>query len=373
MKVSKKKYTSSFKENLIKRGEEARKVRKVAFIIILVLSLILIIGTFSSYLYIKSALEPVEPNSEEEVEVEIPLGSSSSSIAAILAENGIIKNDIIFRIYTKLKNESDFQAGNYLLSPSMSLDEIIENLKLGKVVQDPIYRVTIPEGLNIDQIAEIFAEELPFTKEEFLKVVNDRVYIEELISNYSFLSDDILKKGIKFPLEGYLFAATYDYYEEEPNIRSIIEEMLAQTQNIVQPYVNEIEEKELTIHEALTFASLVEKEANEEEQRKPIAGIFYNRLEEGMRLQTDPTVAYAIGEHLETTLKEHLDTDSPYNTYQINGLPIGPISNFSKSSLEAVVQPMETDYLYFLHDKKGEIHYAKTNDEHNENRNKYLN
>src|SRR5690606_10740942 len=174
------------------------------------------------------------------------------------------------------------------------------------------------------------------------------------------------------PLEGYLFAATYDFYEESPTIQSVVEEMLRQTELVVTPYMEAIDEKGLTIHEAITFASIVEKETGHKDQRDQIAGVFYNRLEEGMPLQTDPTVAYALGMHLEKTLIEHTETESPYNTYYIEGLPVGPIANFAKSSLEAVVNPAESDYLYFLHDKDGNIHFAKTYEEHMENHKRYI-
>ncbi|MFD1850195.1 endolytic transglycosylase MltG [Oceanobacillus bengalensis] len=371
--MSKKNKDNKFKDNLITRSEEARKVRKIVSIIILALIVIFVIGGISGYNYIRSALEPVDATSEEEIQVEIPLGSSSSTIASILEENEVIKNGLIFRIYIKLNNESEFQAGNYSFTQSMDVDEIINNLKQGKVSLEPLYTITIPEGLTIEQIAEIYAEKLHFTKEEFIEVVDDDDYISELMDKYSVLPEDILNEEIYTPLEGYLYPATYDFYEEEPSIPSIIERMLMETENLIYQNLDAIENKNLTIHEVATFASLVEKEASNEEQRHEIAGVFYNRLEEGMPLQTDPTVAYAVGEHLETTLYEHLEEESPYNTYQVNGLPIGPIANFSRSSLLAVLEPTDSDYFYFLHDSEGKIHYAETLEEHNQNRDDFMN
>ncbi len=364
---------TSFMNNLRKQGEEAKIVRKIVFIIIVALTILMISGGIIGYLYIKNALEPVDPDSEEQIEVEIPLGSSASAIANILEENGVIKNGLIFRFYIKLNNITDFQAGNYVFTKSMHLDEIIENLQTGKLLLEPIYTVTIPEGLTIEQIAERFAEVLPFSKEEFLEVVNDEEYIRQLMQMFpTILTEDILDEDIITPLEGYLFAATYDFYEESPTIQSVVEEMLRQTELVVTPYMEAIDEKGLTIHEAITFASIVEKETGHKDQRDQIAGVFYNRLEEGMPLQTDPTVAYALGMHLEKTLIEHTETESPYNTYYIEGLPVGPIANIAKSSLEAVVNPAESDYLYFLHDKDGNIHFAKTYEEHMENHKRYI-
>ena len=372
--MSKGKFTKRFKENRNARGEEARTVRKIVFIVLLLLILILFVGGIAGFYYVKSALQPVEEDSEEQIDVEIPIGSSSSTIATILEENGIIKNGLIFRFYIKLNNESEFQAGEYTFSPSMSLDEIIESLKSGKIVLETAHRVTIPEGLTLEQIAEVYAKHFSFASEEFMETVNDEAYIEQLIEEYPLiLSEDILNEEIRYPLEGYLFAITYDFYEEDPSIETIVEMMLDQTQTVVSQHFEQIEELELTMHEAITFASIIEKETGHLDQRNEIAGVFYNRLEADMPLQTDPTVLYAHGEHKNRVLYEDLEIESPYNTYYVDGLPVGPISNFAQSSLEAVLNPVESDYYYFLHDKEGNIHFAETLDEHNQNFDEYMN
>ena len=136
------------------------------------------------------------------------------------------------------------------------------------------------------------------------------------------------------------------------------------------PYLNYLEEKEKTVHWLLTFASLLEKEATQKSDRATIASVFYNRLQpknknqEVMPLQTDPTVAYAHGKHLSVTSYADLEIDDPYNTYKYKGLPPGPIANAGKSSIDAVIDPENTDYLYFLADKTGENHFAKSYEEH---------
>ncbi|MFD1038569.1 endolytic transglycosylase MltG [Virgibacillus byunsanensis] len=372
--MSKKKKFGNYKENQISRSEEARTVRRIVAIILISLILILVVGGISGYKYIKSALEPVDPTSEEDINVEIPMGSSSSDIGSILEEEGVIKDARVFRFYTKFKNESDFQAGEYTFTSSLSIDEVIESLKNGKVLQDPVYTITIPEGLTVDQMAGIFAEKLPIEKEDFIDRVNELEYVETLIDYYpSILSEDILSADIKTPLEGYLFAATYDIYEEEPSIDAIVEMMLNQTEAVLSSYMDNISAQELTVHEAVTMASLVEKEAGSEEQRKSIAGVFYNRLEIGMPLQTDPTVLYALGEHKDKVLLEDLEIESPYNTYHVASLPIGPIANFGESSLVATINPEQSDYIYFLHDEEGNIHYSETLQEHNQLKNQHIN
>ncbi|GGC92461.1 hypothetical protein GCM10007216_24030 [Thalassobacillus devorans] len=351
-----------------KRGEEASTVRKVVAIVLTTLLVVFIGAGIAGYLYIKSALEPVDPEAEETTTVEIPLGSSTSHIAGILKENDLIKNEMIFRFYTKFKNESDFQAGEYQFAQSMSIDQLTESLKTGKVIREPLFRVTVPEGRQITQIAERFAdsEHTDFTAEEFMKKADDPEYLEGLMEQYpELLTEDINNKDIRYPLEGYLFASTYDFFEENPSIEEIIENMLARTQENVLPYLPELEELGIsTVHDAITMASLIENEAPTEEDRKKIAGVFYNRLEADMPLQTDPTVLYALGKHKDRVLNKDLEVDSPYNTYQVKGLPIGPISNFNKNSLEAALQPEESDYMYFVANSEGEVYYAETYDEH---------
>ncbi|WP_087971758.1 endolytic transglycosylase MltG [Oceanobacillus rekensis] len=372
--MSKEKNNGSFKDNLIARSQEASTVRKIVFIILIAFLLILLIGGISGYLYVKSALQPVDRESDEQITVDIPIGSSTSTIAAILEENGIIKDQRIFRIYTKINNETEFQAGEYTFTTAVTFDEIIESLKHGKVMIEPVHKITIPEGMTVNQIAEIYDDKFEFTKEDFLNQVNDEAYIKELIGNYpDLLSETILEEEIRTPLEGYLFASTYNFYEEEPSIESIVDTMLQQTQDVYSKYAADLEQMDFTVHEALTFASLVERETASEDQRRQISRVFYNRLEVGMPLQTDPTVLYALGVHNETVTYKDLEIESPYNTYHIDTLPIGPISNFAENSLKAVLEPAESDYIYFLHDSEGNIYYAETYDEHLQNKDEHIN
>ncbi|MFC7320969.1 endolytic transglycosylase MltG [Halobacillus campisalis] len=359
-------YNKGHKERLKNRRKEAGTVRKIVMIVLAAIGIGLIVSLIAGYLYIKSSIEPVDPNDESNVDVDIPLGSSTSEIAAILESEDVIKNAIIFRLYTKFNNETGFQAGNYSFSASMTLDEIIESLQTGKT-KDAAVRVTIPEGRNMEQIAEIYSEKLEFTEEEFLNKVNDEDYLNELIEDHpSLLTDDILQEEIRYPLEGYLFAGTYDYDVEDPTIEETVEVMVSRTEEEFMEYSDEIEDSDMSIHEVITMASLVENEAPNEESRREIAGVFYNRLNEDMMLQTDPTVLYALGEHKDRVLYEDLEVESPYNTYQNKGLPVGPISSFNINSLQAVFNPVESDYLYFLANSEGEIFYSETLEEHNE-------
>lgn len=369
-------FKKQYKKRLKNRIEEASTVRKIVAIIITVLVLALVIGGLTGYFYVKSALEPVDPDNDKQINVEIPLGSSTSSIASILEENNIIKNDLIFRFYTKFKNESGFQAGDYQFTSSMTMNEIIETLKTGKLVKEPAFKVTVPEGRNLEEIAEIYAEKFSFTSEEFMERVNDEEYVQELIDQYpQLLTADILHDDIRYPLEGYMFAATYDVYVEDPTIDQLITKMLDKTQSVVLPYLDQVEGLEgiENVHDLVTMASLLENEARTAESRKMISGVFQNRLDKEMKLQTDPTVLYAQGEHKEKVLYEDLEIESPYNTYYITGMPVGPISNFNENSIQAAANPEEHEHLYFLADSDGEIHYADSLEEHNKLKKKYIN
>nr|WP_309099820.1 endolytic transglycosylase MltG [Fredinandcohnia onubensis] len=362
-------------KNLQERHREAKTIRKIVFITFIVILVVLsgIIG--GGYLYIKSALEPVDPTNKEPIEVTIPIGSSPTAIARILEENDIVKHAKVFRYYTKFKNESGFQAGEYIFNQSMNFDQIIESLKSGILMGEPVFKLVIPEGKQLEEIATIIAEQTGYTQEEIMKKVDDPTYVKDLISRFpNTLSEEILNKDIKHPLEGYLFPATYPFYEKKPSIESIVETMLEQTDKILVKYVGLMEGNKYidSTHKLLTMASLIEEEATAQTDREQISSVFYNRLDDGMPLQTDPTVLYALGEHKKRVLYDHLEVNSPYNTYKNQGLTPGPIANAGESSLSAALNPAETDYLYFLAAPTGEVYYSKTLDEHNAKKAQYI-
>ncbi|MCM3710815.1 endolytic transglycosylase MltG [Sporosarcina luteola] len=360
-------------QKMIEQKKEVKIVRRIVFVVALVLIIGGLIGGRAVYKYISEALQPVDPNSEEVIEVEIPIGSGLSSISEMLEKKGLIKDAKIFKYYAKFNNESQFQAGSYGLTKSMTLDELIESLKTGKVYRTPVFTMTIPEGLTLDQIAATVQKRIGIPEKEFLDYVNDEQTIANLMGRYpNILTEEILKEDVRYPLEGYLFPATYPFYEEKPSVETVVTTMLNATSDNITPYFAFLESKEKSVHWLLTFASLLEREATSNTDRETIASVFYNRMDEGMPLQTDPTVLYALGKHKDRVLFEDLKIENPYNTYVHTGLPPGPIANAGRSSIEAVVDPSFTDYFYFLADKEGNNHFAKTYDEHLANRAKYI-
>ncbi|WP_338451530.1 endolytic transglycosylase MltG [Niallia oryzisoli] len=364
---------SSMLNELLERQNEAKVVRKVVAIISVSIFLIAIVLFGGGYLYIHSALKPVDPDSKEEIKVEIPIGSGITNISQILEDNGIIKDARLFKYYVKFKNESGFMAGEYVMTPAMTLPQIVNSLKTGKVMQKAVFKMTIPEGKKLTEIAEIIAKSTNDKPEAILATLNDRTFIETLQAQYpDLLTNEILDPQIKYPLEGYLFPATYPFYRKDPTIEEIIHVMLTKTKSVVDEYRIEMEEKQLTVHQLLTMASLIEEEATEKVDRDQISSVFYNRIDAKMPLQTDPTVLYAKGEHQEKVYYSDLEIDDPYNTYIHPGLTPGPIANAGISSIKAALEPADTDFLYFLATPGGDVLFSKTLAEHNEKKAEHI-
>ncbi|MFC8559793.1 endolytic transglycosylase MltG [Peribacillus frigoritolerans] len=351
---------------LLEQQGEAKLVRKI--IMITIASLILLIGIVGlvGFLYINSAMKPVDPDDDTIKKVKIPIGSSVNGISTLLEEQGIIKDARVFKYYIKFRNESGFQAGEYKLSPSMPIEDIVTSIKTGKLMKEAAMKITIPEGKQLSQIADIIAGKTGEDPKKVFKKLNDKKFVNSMQEQFpQLLTSEIENEKVLYPLEGYLFPATYDFYEEKPTLESIVIEMLKKTEETLQAYEGQMDKNDYSVHEMLTFASLVEEEATAQVDRGKIASVFYNRIKEGMPLQTDPTVLYAKGSHKSRVYYKDLEVKSPYNTYKNKGLPPGPIANAGTTSIDAVLKPEKTDYLYFLATPEGEVLYSKTLDDHN--------
>ena len=389
-------------ENL-SRADRARNTKKkkrqnkVARNIVLTVLFIVLIGVgvtgFVGYNYFSSALKPIDANSTEYVTVEIPAGSSSKEIGEILEKNGLIKNAQVFNLYSKIRSYGNYQSGYYNLQKSMDLDSIAKQLQEGgtETPQPPVLgKITIPEGYTLEQIAETVTAnaaatskknaKTPFNKEDFLNKVQDEDFIAKMLAKYPQLLATLPGKdsGVKYRLEGYLFPATYEY-GKETTVEELIDQMLAAMNTNLSQYYSTIESKNLTVNEVLTLASLVEKEGSTDQDRKDIASVFYNRLNQAMPLQSNIALLYAQGKlGKKTTLKEdaEIDTniDSPYNVYKNQGLMPGPVDSPSLSALEATINPSKTDYLYFVANvETGVVYFANTYEEHAKNVEEHVN
>ncbi len=356
---------------LLERQSEAKVVRKIVAISLAVGILILALAGLGGYLYISSALKPVDPENKDVIKVEIPRGSGISLISQTLEDNGVVKNAKVFKYYVKFKNESGFQAGTYDLSQSMTIQEIIDYIKNGRVAET--YRITIPEGRDLQQISEIIADKTGKKSKDVLAVINKNGFIKEMMNTYpDLLTDEILNKDIRYPLEGYLYPATYSFYEEDPSVESIVSQMIKKSNDIIMKYKDQMAKGKWTPHALLTLASLIEEEATAKVDRDKISAVFKNRIEKDMPLQTDPTVLYALGEHKDRVTYKDLEVDSPYNLYRNKGLTPGPIANAGETSIQAALQPADIDDLYFLATKSGEVLFNKTLEEHNKDKAEHI-
>ncbi|MCC9623421.1 endolytic transglycosylase MltG [Thalassospira sp. MA62] len=353
-----------------------RIVRRITVVILAIFLLVIATGSALAYVFVKRSVEPIDPTSTETVEVEVPLGAGSGYIGELLEENGLVRSSTIFRFYTRFKNESSFQAGTYTLSPSQSIDELIETLQTGKVIVVPDIKLVIPEGFTIDQVIARLAKVAEIPKEEISEQLSDREYIQSLVNEHEMLTEEVLQEGIYHPLEGYLFPATYEF-NKGVTLNEIIDEMLLPTESMYQEYKDRLADSGRTFHETLALASVVEKEAVSTEDRKEIAGVFENRLNDGMKLQSDPTVWYGTGETSIFTSFADLENDSLYNTYRYEGIPVGPIAAVSRDAFEAVLNPNDTENIYFYARPpregfpNGEVLFEVDYEDHQQNVNKY--
>lgn len=353
-----------------------RTVQKIVFFIVAILLLLLVVLGVTGYRYFTTSLEPLNPESEEVVEVEIPMGSSRADIARILEDNNIINSAFVFNMYIRMNEEEGFQAGYYKLSPSMGPDQIIDRLQEGgaPVPQESVTTIPIPEGVTVEQIAVIIGEQTEFSEEDVFSLLENEQFLQEKADEYPRLLTSAMeaKEDTIYTLEGYLFPATYNYYEGMA-ADELITAMLKKTDDVLSQYYAEIENQDKTVHEVLTMASLIEREAVEDEDRQLISGVFQNRLDSGMPLQTDVSVTYALEEHKERITYEDLETDSPYNLYQHRGIGPGPVNNGSESSVQAALNPAETDYYYFLADlDTREVYFSETYSQHLQYKSEYL-
>ena len=380
---------SKNKQKQKKQDRTAKRI--VAVVMSLVVVFFLATCTFG-FFWVKSSLEPINTEAKKTIQVEIPEGSSTKEIANILFEKDLIKNATVFNYYSKIKSYNNYQSGFYNLSQSMSVDDLAKALQESgtpTAQEEPAGKVLIVEGYTLTQIANSVTlnaktddktDKTPFTSEEFLATVTNQEFIDRMVATYPnlFASLPAADSGVIYRLEGYLFPAVYDYYDDT-TIEDLVEQMISTTDARLQPYYEAIANKNLTVNEVLTLASLVEKEGSTDEDRRNIASVFFNRLNAEMPLQSNIAILYAQGKlGEETTLAEdtNIDTsiESPYNIYWRAGLMPGPVDSPSLSAIEAVLNANATDYYYFVADvTTGTVYFANTIEEHDQNVATYVN
>lgn len=366
----------------VKPKKEKKSGFKAFFISLLIFLALISAGGYFGYQYVQSSLQPVDADSKQYVTVQIPEGANVQEIGKTLEDAGLIKHGLVFGLYAKYKNYADLKSGYYNLQKSMSTEDIIHELQKGGTAeaQEPVLAtLTIPEGYTIDQMAQAVGQlqgdfKEPLTADAFLAKVQDENFISQEVSKYSSLLESLPTKesGVRYRLEGFLFPATYSI-KESTTIESLIDEMLAAMDKTLAPHYSTIKSKNLTVNELLTIASLVEKEGAKTDDRKLIAGVFYNRLNLGMPLQSNIAILYAqgkLGQKISLADDAGIDTsiDSPYNVYTNLGLMPGPVDSPSLDAIESSINQTKSENLYFVADvTDGKVYYASNKEEHDRN------
>jgi UPF0755 protein len=288
--------------------------------------------------------------------IDIPSGQPFRVTTKVLFKAGLIKSPFRFSLLARLKGYDErLKAGEYILSASMPPIEILEKLVKGTV---KLYKFTVPEGLNIYQIAELAAKEGFSEQSVFIENATDVSF-----ARASGLSAETF--------EGYLYPETY-YFPKNVSTKTIISSMVKRFWQVFRPEWKERSRQlGFSIHEVVTLASIIEKETGVPFERPLISSVFHNRLKKKMRLESDPTVIYGLKTFDGNLNRKHLETLTPYNTYKIKALPPGPIANPGQASLEAALYPADTNYIYFV-SKKDSTHQFSTNlKDHNQAVRKY--
>lgn len=301
--------------------------------------------------------EAVNPGSTQEVILEIPSGSTTKSIAALLLESGVIKSDKAFIQKVKdLGAASDLKAGKYAFSQSMTVEEIVNSIAKGTVYSERV-KVVVPEGYEVRQIVDKLVEAGLAEKDALLSELESGDF------DYEFL----VSVDRSHLLEGFLFPATYQFAKDITEHEIVNQMLKAFEQNFDQAYYDRAKSMDMSIEEVITLASIIERETKKPEELKVVSSVFHNRLKKPMRLQSCATVQYILGERKEVLSIKDTQIDSPYNTYRNDGLPPAPIASPGKAAIEAALYPDTTPYLFFVTTNNGDgSHYfSKTLEEHN--------
>ena len=286
----------------------------------------------------------------------VPRGAGFASVAQELKQAGLIRSSLHLRLVARLRGlDRKVQTGDYRISNAMLPVQILEKLANG---QTDACKFTLPEGYTMYQAAELMEKQGIFDRKKFLSACENRVLLQEL--------------GIDAKtVEGYLFPGTYSvgFHMDE---QGMVTEMVREFRRRLDGVKALLDASHLSLGQVVTLASMIEREAVSSEEKPLIASVFLNRLRIGMPLQSDPTAIYGVRVFGGTVTRQDLQRDSPYNTYRIKGLPVGPIGNPGLEALQAVLQPARTDYLYFVARKNGTHQFSRTLAEHNQGVNRFL-
>lgn len=321
------------------------KFKSLIPLIVIILILALPIISFT-----KAISDPLK--AKDTILVKVEEGDNFYSILSELKEKGEISGVSFIKLYLKITNKDlDVKPGEYTLDNNMSINDIVTKLTT-ESLQNAV-KFTVPEGYSVEDIAGKLELEGICSYEGFINAVKE-------YKLPSFIKYNTEKR---YSLEGYLYPDTYTINKNE-DPETIIEVMVNRFEEVWNEAlgISNLKVSDSDIDKVITVASMIEKESRVDEERPLISSVIYNRIEKGMKLQIDATVIYALGNHVETVLNSHLETESPYNTYRIDGLPVGPISNPGLPSILAALNPEKTDYLFYVLENDN-LHHYFTNDD----------
>ena len=324
------------------------KTLRNAMIALVIIVAIFFVGISLIY---KTNIEAIDKNNTEEIEIDIPSGAVGKDVGKILKDNGLIRNENFFKLYLKLFNKGNFKASTYVLSKSMDIPTMVDIMEKGNDVNKEQVSILFKEGINYRVFARTASSKLDASEEDFYEVLKDEEYIDSLIEKYWFVTKDVKNTNLYYALEGYLYPDTYNFYKSSTP-KDVINKMLDAMNKALEPYKEDIEKSKYSAHEILTLASIAEKESYDNATyRRNVISVFNNRLAKGMNLGSDVTTKYGIklDENRPMTTEE-FNSSNPYNTRNpyFTGLPAGPICMVSKGSLDAAINPNETNYVYFI-------------------------
>lgn len=311
---------------------------------------------------------------EEKIEFIVDKNATFSTLGHSLKEKGLIKSEFSYKIYIKLSKPSNLKAGTYELNGNMSVKEIVETLEKGNSYNPNIITVTFKEGTNMRGIATIISENTSNSYDSVLNLIKDENYLNELINNYWFITENVKNKNLYYSLEGYLFPDTYQI-DKTWDVKTIFKTMLDKMDKELNNYKEQIQNSKYSIHQILTLASVIEKEGKTKDF-KDISSVFHNRLNISMRLESCATTYYGMGldfNEVGIATNEMTSNNNPYNTYRISGLPIGPIASPGSSAIEAAIIPNNSNNYYFLSDNQGVSYFFSTYTAHQQKQRELIN
>lgn len=345
-----------------------KKGTKVLILILLLIVLLGLVFIFGNSVY-QNGVGPVDKNDDTAIEVTIPEGTGGYGILNILNEKGLLGNVNIGKIFLKLNQYDNLQAGTYLFNKTLGLKDMFEAINTidsEYLTGDVLF--TVYEGNRIPQVAESLEKQLGISQNDFLELWSNKEYLKLIIDKYFWITDDILDSDIYFPLEGYLYPDTY-FAKADATALDITNILLEQMNKVIVDRKSIIDNSRYSYHDLLTLSSVVQDESGSFDDMPMIAGVFINRLNLPMRLESCSTCLYGLQErHLNVTYTE-MEKYTPYNTYAKDGLPVGPICTFSYHAIDGVLNYTHHDYYYFFACEDRTVLYAKTYEEHIKNAN----